>query len=384
MTMVSGAWLANPQTQAVCAMLTDAGYQALFVGGCVRNALIGTPVNDIDIATDALPETVVDLARKAGLHPIPTGIDHGTITVVSDHIPHEITTFRKDVETDGRRAVVAFSSDVNDDAHRRDFTMNAIYAHPDGTIVDPLNGMADLGARRVRFIDDADLRIREDFLRILRFFRFHAWYGDPESGMDADALAAIAENCGGLETLSKERVGAEMLKLLTAPDPAPSVAVMRGTGVLNVVLPGADDRALGPLVYWEEQACKAPDAIRRLSALGGTEVDQALRLSKKQSKLLALLSQAIGSMLPLHEVAYRHGEDVAWSVGLLRAAVLEMPVDPKLEEDIALGVIAVFPVRPSDLQPELQGPALGARLRQLENEWIASRFSLTRKALLAL
>ena len=256
--MVSGDWLTHPATQAVCAMLTQAGHQALFVGGCVRNALLGAPVNDIDISTDAVPTRVMELAQAAGLHAIPTGIDHGTITVVADHIPHEITTFRKDVETDGRRAVVAFSARVEDDAHRRDFTMNALYARPDGTIVDPLGGMADLNARRVRFIDDADLRIREDYLRILRYFRFHAWYGDPVAGMDPDALAAIAADLDGIATLSRERIGAEMLRLLAAPDPAPAMAAMRTTGALGAVIAGADDRALAPLVHLEAEQGLAP------------------------------------------------------------------------------------------------------------------------------
>ena len=200
-------------------MLEQDGAQALFVGGCVRNTLLGAPVADIDIATDALPERVMDLSAKAGLKAVPTGIDHGTVTVVSEGVPHEITTFRRDVETDGRRAVVVFSKDVAEDAARRDFTMNALYATPDGEIVDPLNGLPDLEARRVRFIGTASHRIQEDHLRSLRFFRFHAWYGDPAGGMDAEALAAIAENLEGLSVLSRERIGAEMLKLLSAQIP---------------------------------------------------------------------------------------------------------------------------------------------------------------------
>ena len=166
---VSGDWLTRSPTQTVCAMLTDAGFQALLVGGCVRNALLGEPVSDIDISTDAVPEKVIELAGKAGLKAIPTGIDHGTITVVVEGVAHEITTFRKDVETDGRRAVVSFSKHVEDDAHRRDFTMNALYATADGTVVDPLGGLADLKARRFVFIDNAEQRIREDYLRILRW-----------------------------------------------------------------------------------------------------------------------------------------------------------------------------------------------------------------------
>ena len=209
MKRITEDWITAEATQKVCAALTDDGAQALFVGGCVRNALLGVPVSDIDISTDARPERVMTLAEQAGLKAIPTGIEHGTITVVSHGLPHEITTFRRDVETDGRRAVVAFSDKVEEDAARRDFTMNALYAQPDGTILDPLNGLPDLQARHVRFIGNAQARIREDYLRSLRFFRFHAWYGDAEAGFDTDALAAISSNLDGLAGLSRERVGAE-------------------------------------------------------------------------------------------------------------------------------------------------------------------------------
>lgn len=246
MTRIVADWLRHPATLAVCDAIETGGHRALFVGGCVRNALMGEPVSDLDISTDAMPERVMQLARHAGLKAIPTGIEHGTVTVVSGGIPHEVTTFRKDVETDGRRAVVAFSDRVEDDAARRDFTMNAIYADSDGQILDPLNGMPDLKARYVRFIGKAQDRIREDYLRSLRYFRFHAWYGDEVAGLDPDALSAIASNLEGLEGLSRERVGAEMLKLLAAPNPAPALAAMRSTGALAQLLPGADDR-LWPL-----------------------------------------------------------------------------------------------------------------------------------------
>jgi len=178
MTRIDEAWLTEPATQQVCRALTEGGAQALFVGGCVRNALLGAPVSDIDITTDAHPERVMALAAAAGIKAVPTGIAHGTVTLVANSIPHEVTTFRRDVETDGRRAVVAFSDSIHEDAARRDFTMNALYARPDGTVLDPLDGLPDLQARRVRFIGDATDRIREDYLRSLRYFRFHAWYGD--------------------------------------------------------------------------------------------------------------------------------------------------------------------------------------------------------------
>ncbi|WP_372885122.1 CCA tRNA nucleotidyltransferase [Shimia sp.] len=379
---VCGSWLTAPRTQAVCAMLTGAGYRALFVGGCVRNALLGVAVNDLDIATDARPETVMQLATRAGFAAIPTGIDHGTITVVAEHVPHEITTFRKDVATDGRRAVVAFSDHVEDDAGRRDFTMNALYAEPDGTLVDPLGGLGDLRARRVRFIDDAGARIREDYLRILRFFRFHAWYGDPRAGMDAEALAAIAENLSGLAALSRERVGAETIKLLAAADPAPSVAAMRACGALTALLPGADDRALAPLVHLETAAGIGVDPIRRLAALGGEDAARRLRLSRKQARLLALLHEQIAGLAGPAELGYRLGSETAWSVALLRAALQAVALDPGLAGDIARGAVAAFPVRSTDLSPKLSGAALGRELKRLEKRWIKSGFTLGRAELL--
>lgn len=373
-------WLNAPATQAVCAAVTADGAQVLFVGGCVRNALLGEPVSDMDIATDALPDQVMELAARAGIKAIPTGIDHGTVTLVKNGVPHEITTFRKDVATDGRRAVVAFSKDIAEDARRRDFTMNAIYARPDGGIVDPLGGMDDLKRRRVRFIGTAQHRIREDYLRSLRYFRFHAWYGNHAEGFDPDALAAIAANLDGLQTLSKERVGAEMLKLLAAPDPAPSAAAMRQAGVLAQVLPGADDRALAPLVHLESG--RPVSALRRLAALGGDGLQEALRLSKAQASHLQAIRAAAAGTAGAGELGYRLGAEQALDALLLRSALLEQPVLPNLETDIALGVKAVFPVKARDLLPEFKGPELGAKLRKLEADWIASGFSLSREQLL--
>ena len=268
MERIDAPWLAAPATQAVCAALTGAGHQALLVGGCVRNALLGRPVADIDLATDARPEAVIDLARRAGLKPVPTGVEHGTVTVVAEGRPFEVTTFRRDVATDGRRATVAFSTDLAEDAARRDFTMNALYCRPDGALVDPLGGLADLRAGRVRFVGDPAARIAEDYLRILRFFRIHAWYGDPAGGLDPEGLAACAALQEGLARLSRERVGAEMTKLLAAADPAPAVAAMAAAGILGRVLPGADARALAPLVHAEAAAGAAPRWQRRAAALG--------------------------------------------------------------------------------------------------------------------
>ncbi len=382
MTQISESWVSDPATQKVCAALTSGGAQALFVGGCVRNALLGAPVSDIDIATDARPQQVVELAQDAGLKAIPTGIDHGTITVICDGIPHEITTFRRDIETDGRRAVVVFSDNIQEDAARRDFTMNALYAQPDGTVLDPLNGLPDLRARRVRFIGTAEHRIREDYLRSLRYFRFHAWYGDAEAGFDPDALAAIASNLEGLSDLSRERVGAELLKLLGAPDPAPSVAAMRSVGVLAQLLPGADDRALAPLIMLEQQAGTAPEPIRRLAAIATAEIAKTLRLSKAQLQRLTRMRDEASGTASIAELGFRYGEESGLHEVLLRCAFLEQPWSDEMRTDLHAGAKADFPISASDLIPEFTGPALGRKLAELEARWIASGFDLTRDDLL--
>ncbi|MEO0369901.1 MAG: CCA tRNA nucleotidyltransferase [Pseudomonadota bacterium] len=378
---VDGAWITAAPSQAIMAMLGEAGHVAYFVGGCVRNSMLNHPVSDIDISTDAPPETVVNLAEVCGLRAIPTGIDHGTVTVVVEDIPHEVTTFRKDVATDGRRAVVAFSKDITEDALRRDFTMNALYADADGTVIDPLSGLSDLRSRRVRFIENAATRIKEDYLRILRFFRFHAWFGDPEAGLDPDGLAACAELADGIAQLSKERIGAEMIKLLAAPDPAPSVAAMRSAGVLAQVLPGADDKFLAPLVHLEAE--RAPSPVRRLAVLGGEDAAMSLRLPKSEAKQLGLLRDEMGAMSPSHELGYRHGVGTGYDVLLLRSVLSQTAVRDKDIDDLTKGEDAVFPVSASDLMPEYDGRALGQKLKELERAWIASAFQLTKADLLS-
>ena len=378
---VGGDWATHPGTQGLCAALEDAGFRALFVGGCVRNALLGVPVDDVDIATDATPETVSNIAEKAGFRAVPTGVAHGTVTVVAGGVAHEVTTFRRDVETFGRHAVVAFTTDVAQDAARRDFTMNAIYATPAGEVIDPLGGLPDLLARRVRFVGDPAARIAEDYLRVLRFFRFHARYGDPAQGLDAEGLAACAAAVEGLATLSRERVGHEMRKMLSAPDPAPAVAAMQAAGVLAAVLPGADARALAPLVHLEDG--RAPRWLRRLAVLGGQDVADALRLSRAEERHFGLVCDALGTVQGGPELAWRHGVAVAEDAVLARAALTGTPLPVGWDETLPQAAAARCPVTAADLMPALQGPALGAALRDIQDRWIASGFTLTRSELLS-
>ena len=370
--MIKADWLSCPATQAVFAMLS--GAQAYAVGGCVRNALLGAPVSDIDIATSALPEDVLARARACGLKAIPTGIEHGTITVISGGIAHEITTFRRDVETDGRRATVAFSDQIAEDAARRDFTMNALYADARGQVYDPLGeGLADLRARRLRFVGVAEARIREDYLRILRFFRFTAWYGRE---IEPEGLAACASLSEGIAALSRERVGHEIRKLLAAPDPCPAIGAMQASGVLAATLIGADPRGLYPFVHLRPQS----DWLARLAALGGADLPETLRLSKPEARSLSALQEALGSLRPPHELGYRLGAR-AYDAVALRAALFETPLPADWEADVARGMAAQFPLKAADL-PDLKGPALGQALKALEQSWIRASFQPSRDDLL--
>ena len=376
---LQGAWIEDPAAQAVCAALMAGGHQALFVGGCVRNALLEMPIGDIDIATDATPEQAMALAAHAGIKVIPTGIEHGTVTFIIRKRPHEVTTFRRDVQTDGRHAKVAFSSRIEDDAARRDFTMNALYARPDGTLVDPLGGLPDLRARHLRFVGDPAARIREDYLRILRFFRFHAWYGDPAKGIDAEGLAACAAGIDGLAALSRERVGAEFRKLLAAPDPAPSVASMAQSGVLTALLPGTDPRALAPLIHLEKDI--PPRWLRRLAVLGGEDLTNALRLSRAEARDLARLRDAVSGTLTPAVLGQKLGADLGTDAMLSRAAMLEQPLPQDWQSEVARGAQTRFPVTAADL-PGFVGPLLGQELKRLERAWLASDLRLTKADLL--
>ena len=279
---INDEWLKNSDTILVMNALKSKGNQAFFVGGCVRNSLLCKPITDIDIATNAHPNEVIALAKKAGLKSIPTGIDHGTITIVSNGSIYEVTSFRKDIKTDGRHATVAYSNEIEDDAKRRDFTLNAIYMTSGGSIVDPLNGMQDLKKRRVRFIQDPNKRITEDYLRILRFFRFTAEYGDPELGIDPDGLSACAANIDGITLLAKERIGTEIRKILKTHNPSLVLAAMDKAGILSNILPGTTHKNIPILVHFENG--NTINWITRLIVLGGADPTNALRLSNKERR----------------------------------------------------------------------------------------------------
>ena len=323
MTLVTGAWLHSAAIKEVFDLLESAGHRVYAVGGCVRNDLLGTRIDDIDMATSAHPDDVMALAQMASLKAIPTGRDHGTITVVSHETAFEITTFRRDVSTDGRHAVVSFSDRPADDAQRRDFTMNALYADRYGQVLDFVGGLADLRARRIRFIGDASRRIAEDYLRILRYFRFLAWYGDPAAGVEPDALAPLTAHLDGLGALSKERGTKEILRLFSAPSPGFSVAAMERCGVAMAVLGPTDLASLQRYLHWEEAIQIAPDALARLSAFSGRRVVERLRLTKAQSKQVTGLLEAVEASYGTAEMGYRLGVEQGAQAALLSAAILE-------------------------------------------------------------
>jgi poly(A) polymerase len=391
-------WMTASATRAVVNALTAGGGEVRFVGGCVRDALAGRPVIDIDIATPDRPERVIELLKAAGLKAVPTGIEHGTVTAVAEHRAFEITTLRRDVETYGRRAKVAFTDDWAADAARRDFTFNALSCTPDGRIYDPFGGIADLNARHVRFVGNAEERIREDVLRLLRFFRFHAHYGAPPP--NGDALAAIEAMAPLLPTLSGERIAKETLKLLAAPDPSDTLRLMAEHRVLAHFLPEAQglDR-LARLAALERQLGLPAEPARRLAAMieGGPAAAHAVAKRLRLSNALRdRIVDAVGVPAPapafggawlralryqLSPVAYRDRALVAWA----ETSDVSAQDDWRALLAIADWQPPVFPIRAQDAldRGAVPGPALGALLQALERWWIAGDFKADRRACLA-
>jgi poly(A) polymerase len=345
-----------------------------YVGGAVRDELLGLPVNDVDFATRLRPEEVIARLEKAHIKAVPTGIEHGTITAVADGHPAEITTLRADVSTDGRRATVAFTDDWMADASRRDFTINALYADPqDGEVHDYFGGLDDLKARRVRFIGDPLIRIAEDHLRILRFFRFHARFG--EGAPDQLALDACTARANDLMALSRERIADELTKLLSLPDPSATLELMIGRGILKPVLPEIDSAGrLRELIAAEAEGGFEPDPIRRLSALLPGEAEAAekiaarLKLSNKARKRIGLTADTDLSANP-RSLAYWIGTQSAQDRLLLAA---------KPDEAAALGDWPVprLPISGGQLIKRgiTQGPLVAKTLQAIERQWVAAGF----------
>lgn len=390
--LAGAAWLTASPLVRVFDLLDSDGEEARVVGGAVRNALMGLPVSDIDVATTALPDEVIRRARKAGIRAVPTGIDHGTVTLIIDAQPFEVTTLREDVETFGRKAKVAFGRDWTRDAQRRDFTINALSVTRDGTVHDTVGGLADVKARRVCFIGDAGTRIAEDYLRILRYFRFYAAYGEGEP--DPAALSACIAGRGGLASLSRERIRAELAKLLVARNVGAAITQMAEAGLLlriigGVVLPHSLERMVGI----EALLDLAPDATRRLGALtlfipdDAARLFERLRLSNGEFQRLEAMADgwwrlADGDLSPqaTRALLYRSGPEAFTDRVLLAWSRSSADADSKAWRELAelprRWPIPVLPISAADLIARgiEKGPALGAALRAAEEAWIAADF----------
>ncbi len=396
----SAPWLGTPGIRRVFAALATTGATSRAVGGAVRNTLLGHAIDDVDIATTATPEMVMAAAQRAGIAAHPTGLQHGTVTLVADGLTFEVTTLRRDVETDGRHATVAFTGNWAEDAGRRDFTINALYCDADGTLFDPLGGAADLSPTRVRFIGDARARIREDYLRILRFFRFSARY--VTNGADAEGLAACGAERDGLARISAERIRVELLKLLATDRAASMCRIMQAHGFLSGLLglapaPGRLER----MIAIEAAQQRVPDPILRLAALVIAPATDAgalarrLRLSGDERRRLVWIAADLGALAAppdtgrMRRHIYTRGTDAArdtilaawaaspastgdahWQSALDLAASWPPPALPITGQDVlALGVAS--------------GPAVGQQLAFLEAWWIAHDFAPDRATCLA-
>jgi poly(A) polymerase len=395
-------WMTAPSTRTVIDALETVGGpgSARFVGGCVRDALLRRPIGDIDIATPLTPDAVTKALTDAGLKAIPTGIEHGTVTAVAEHKPFEITTLRRDLETDGRRAVVAFTDDWAEDAARRDFRLNALYLEPDGTLHDPTGGgIEDARAGRIIFVGDAETRIREDYLRILRFFRFHAWFGKGEP--DPSGLSACAALKEGVKTLSGERISKELLKLLAAEDPRASVRLMAASGVLSALLPEAQALTrFDTLVEIETAMLFEDDAALRLAALLPDDrgavlaAAQRLRLSNSmRDRLLAACADGLrltSFMSPreMRRAIYRLGGatfkdrvKLAWAASDRTATYVQWRM---LYTYADAWTPPPFPLDGAEIMaagvPE--GPLIGQVRREVEDWWIDLDFTDDKMAVL--
>jgi len=392
-SLAGADWLTQGALPRLLEVLDRDGEEARVVGGAVRNTLLDMPIHEIDVATTAVPEEVVRRVLAAGFKPVPTGIEHGTITVVIDKHPFEVTSLRQDVETDGRHAKVAFGRDWKIDAERRDFTFNALSATRDGTVYDYVGGLADLPERRVRFIGEPKQRIEEDYLRILRFFRFHAAYG-PGGHPYAEGIAACIAGRSGLDALSRERVRMEVMKLVVAPHAVPTLISMADAGLLLRVLGGVSFLAgFENMAKVEAALGLPPDPVRRLGALGvwitedADRLWQKLRLTNVEHERLASLAEGWRRMSPsfgdlaaralLYRLGPQHFTDHAL-LGWARSAASSSDAEWHALATLSQRWTApVFPLKAADFMKRGldKGPALGEALRASEAAWIKAGFS---------
>ena len=398
--LLDAPWLKSASVARVLELLNGNGEEARVVGGAVRNALLDIPIGDIDIATTALPEEVIRRAKAAGIKSVPTGIEHGTVTLVIDARPFEVTTLREDTETFGRKAKVAFGRDWVGDAHRRDFTINALSVGADGVVHDYVGGLDDIAARRVRFIGEAEMRIAEDYLRVLRFFRIHAAFGVGE--VDRVGYLACLSARAGLATLSAERVRMELLKLLVADGAVGAVVAMADGGLLLSTLGGvAYTGPFAAMIAAERLLGLKPDPMRRLAALAVAVTEDArrlsarLRLTNAETKALDSMGHRWWRLAGMDEARarrrlYRLGEDRSRDRLLLAWARAGRDADPAPWRELALlpqrWSAPKFPLKAADFIARgiAEGPALGHVLTLAEDAWLAADFPLDEVTLSAI
>ena len=379
---ISASWLRKPSTQSIMEILISDGHEAYFVGGCVRDTLFNLNTTDVDIATSAHPKKVLEIMKKAGLKAIPTGIDHGTVTVVADQQSYEITTFREDIETDGRKAKVKFSKSLTEDAKRRDFSINAIYCEQDGTILDPLGGLTDIAEKRITFIGDPYERIKEDYLRILRFFRFAALFSTNKKFLEIE-ISALSDLRDGLDTISAERKSDEIFKLFAAPNLIFSISLMEKTNIISKVFHTYYFNCLATLQDIENRHEISPCATRRLAAYTEDNLKLHLRFSNKTANTHKILRDEAEGPKGAAELSYRYSEKLALDIILVRASLQGTEFSKDILSQIKLGSAVEFPIKSSDLSEYFSGPKLGTMLKLLEQKWIESDFTLNKKKLLS-
>ena len=376
-------WLRNPSAQKLSKLYKNFGYQVLFVGGCVRNTILKMPVTDIDLATDAQPEEIIKIAKENNIRFVPTGLAHGTITLIIDNKNYQITTFRTDFDHDGRYAKVEFTESLLLDASRRDLTINALYCNDVGEVIDPLNGLDDIKKQKIKFIGNPNERIKEDNLRILRFFRFQAIYGNKNLEIDSIALEACHNHKSKLAALSKERITSELRKILSAPNPLEVIIKMNETGVLNELFQNVSIDSLEAYLKTEEKFKININWLGRLLSLQVTQEEESLKLTRCEFKFLKQTKSAIENQIHVLEFSYYNGVENGKIYSILQNFRHNIILSKNLLNQINSLATKKFPITAKDLMPEIRGKKLGEALRSLEDRWIKSNFTLSKKDLLA-
>ena len=380
---IDAPWLHSPMTSLLFDLFNHHKHKLYFVGGCVRDAILGFESHDIDFATSAKPHEMFNIAKSTSINVLPTGIEFGTVTFKMGESSFQVTTFRSDIKADGRYPVVEFTRDLEVDAQRRDFTINSLYCDYDGIVFDPNGGIVDLENRYVRFIGDPAQRIREDTLRVLRFFRFNTYLGTIFENYDQSAWEAIsAFNAVELEHLSGYRIKNEFFRILASRKPSIGLDAMGKLGLLNHLLPGIDIEYIARMESCEEHIGLPPDTMRRLACLNGTSICDILPLTREEGSFIKQVELDSKHRKPVEAIAYSSGVNTAITVALLHSIRANKLPSRNLLDRVAKASKQVFPVNPADLLKDFSGSEISGILEILEQKWLDSGFELTREDLL--